>query len=168
MRYSEPPRDDGRQVTQHYTGVGEVMGVLELDRFFQQQFGRQFRAKRGGLFTLDDALSNNLIFVGSPTENLTLKKIPLAQGFVFRQASIGANCGNQVIVDLHPEPGAPAAYLPTPNARPLEMDYAVISLRHGLDPSRWTLILAGITTVGTRRPSIMFATTPLLKNCCTS
>jgi hypothetical protein len=150
MRYYDPSRYNREQITQHYTGIGEVMGVLELDRLFQQQFGRQFRIKRGGLFTLDDARNNNLIFVGSPVENPTLEKIPNNHEFVFRRLIAGPNRGGWVIVDLHPQPGETGIFLPTPQTRPMEVDYAIITLMHGLDRSRWTLILAGISTVGTQ------------------
>jgi hypothetical protein len=150
MRYFEPDHDAGKQVTEHYTGVGEVIGVLELDRMFEQRFGRQFEVKRGGLFTLDDALKNNLIFVGSPTENLTLNNIPGPQDFVFSQIPGGPSRGDPMIVDLHPPPGAPSTYLPTPPTLPMKVDYAIIVLMHGLDRSHWTLILAGTSTIGTQ------------------
>jgi hypothetical protein len=149
MRYFEPSRDSRDQITQHYTGVGEVMGVLELERQFQQ-FGRQFQIKQGALFTLDDARHSNLIFVGSPTENLTLGEIPNTREFVFRHLPSGPNRWNDAIVDLHPRFGENGIFLRTPRTRPMEMDYAVIALTHGLDRSRWTLILAGISTIGTQ------------------
>lgn len=36
----------------------------------------RFEFKRGALFSLDDAKNNHLIFVGSPSKNLTLLGIP--------------------------------------------------------------------------------------------
>jgi hypothetical protein len=149
MRYFDPSRDSTDQLQQHYTGIGEVMGVLALDRLFQQQFGRTFHIKRSGLFTLDDARDNNLIFVGSPTENLTLAKIPNTQEFIFRKLDSGPNRGEQVVVDAHPQAVGSGVFLPTPRGRPMTDDYAVIALMRGLDRSRWTLILAGASTVGT-------------------
>jgi hypothetical protein len=149
MHYYDPSRDNREEITQHYTGVGEVMGVLELDRLFQQQFGRQFRTKRSGLFTLDDARNNSLIFVGSQVENPTLDKIPNSREFVFRRSIAGPNRGGWVIVDLHPQTAETGIFLPTPQTRPMEVDYAIIALMYGLDRSRWTLILAGTSTVGT-------------------
>jgi hypothetical protein len=32
----------------------------------------------------------------------------------------------------------------------METDYAVITLMHGLDRARWTLVLAGASTIGTQ------------------
>jgi hypothetical protein len=150
MRYYDPSHDSRDQISQHYTGVGEVMGVLELHQLFQQFGGARFRVKRSGLFTLDDARDNNLIFVGSPTENLTLNQIPNAREFAFRRQPAGPNRWQEVIVDLHPRPGEASVYVPTPQTRPMEVDYAVVSLTHGLEHRRWTLILAGVSTVGTQ------------------
>lgn len=149
MRYFKPDRDSRDHVTQHYTGVGEVMGVLELDRLFQK-FGSQFHIKRSGLFTLDDARGNNLIFVGSPMENLTLKQIPGTRDFVFRRLTEGQENGQEAIIDLHPPPGGTNTFLSTPRGRPMDVDYAVVALMRGLDLSRWTLVLAGTSTIGTQ------------------
>lgn len=144
MRYYVPSRDKSTEVTQHYTGVGEVAGVLNLDRLFRK-FGRQFHVKRGGLFTMDDARNNNLIFVGSPTENLTLGKLSDSLEFVFRAVPDGPDHWRQTILDKHPHPGNPSTYVPTPT-----MEYAVISLSRGIDRSHWTMILAGTSTIGTQ------------------
>src|SRR5581483_9601986 len=82
MRYFSAPRDTGTQIWDHYTGVGEVLAVHQLDQAFGL-FNRHVRVKRGSLFSLDDAENNNLIFVGSPSENLTLSDIPSTKEFVF-------------------------------------------------------------------------------------
>ena len=148
MRYYEPSRDQHSRITQHYTGVGEVLGVLELDRLFQRS-NRRFHVKRGSLFTLDDARANNLIFVGSPTENLTLKEIPGTQEFQFRRIPAQPNQHQEVIVNTHPHAGESSIYAFT-DGKPNEgYDYAVIALRRGLDSAQWTLILAGTSTIGT-------------------
>ncbi len=150
MRYFDPSRDSRDQITeQHYTGVGEVVGVLELDRVFQQ-FQRQFRIKRGGLFALDEARDNNLIFIGSPAENVPLGEILNTREFVFRRLPAGSNGWDYAVVDLHPGLGKANTFLSTPRTRPMELDYAIIALMHGLDRSHWTLILAGTSTIGTQ------------------
>jgi hypothetical protein len=149
MRYYDPSKDSRDRATQRYTGFGEVMGVEELEDLFLH-LGRQFRVKRGGLFTLDDARKNNLIFVGSPTENLTLGEIPQSGGFAFKRLQTGKDDWVQGVVDLQPRAGESSEYLPTPDSRPMEVDYAVVTLAHGLDRTRWILILAGASTVGTQ------------------
>jgi hypothetical protein len=158
MRYYDPSKDSRDQISQHYTGIGEVMGVEELEGLFLR-LGRQIQIKRGGLFTLDDARKNNLIFVGSPTENLTLGQIPQSSGFAFRRLQVGQNDWAQAVIDLRPRPGEIATYLPSPETQPMQVDYAVITLTHGLDHSQWTLILAGASTVGTQA-AVDFACDP--------
>lgn len=159
MRYFDPARDSRDQIKrQHYAGIGEVMGVEELAVLFSR-LGRQFQIKRGGLFTLDDARRNNLIFVGSRTENLTLDEIPNTSGFVFKRLQVGKNDWVQGVVDLRPRPGEGTTYLPTPESQPLQVDYSVITLTHGLERSRWTLVLAGTSTVGTEA-AVDFACDP--------
>ena len=50
----------------------------------------RFECKRGALFSLDDAKNNDLIFVGSPLENLTLLDISGTEELVFRRLDSGA------------------------------------------------------------------------------
>ena len=158
MRYYDPSKDSRDRVTQRYTAFGEVMGVEELEGLFPRM-GRQIQVKRGGLFTLDDARRNNLIFVGSPIENLTLGEIPYNTGFVFKRLPVGRGDWVQGVVDLQPRPGETGDYLPTQESRPTEVDYAVVTLTHGLDRTRWILILAGGSTVGTQA-AVDFACDP--------
>jgi hypothetical protein len=149
MRYYDSSKDSRDHVSQNYTGIGEVMGVKELEGLFLRM-GRGFQIKRGGLFTLDDARENNLIFVGSPTENLTLGEIPHNSGFVFKRLRIGKDDWVEGVVDLQPHAGESGVYVPTPESQTTEVDYAVVTLTHGLDHSRWILILAGASTIGTQ------------------
>lgn len=149
MRYLNPARDSDQLILDHYTGVGEVLAIHELDRVFNQ-LNQPIRVKRGSLFSLDDARNNDLIFVGSPAENLTLLDLPGSQEFVFKRFDSGPHKGELGIVNAHPEPGQPAAFYPTDSVHPLVEDYAVIALIHGLDPARHVMILAGTTTIGTQ------------------
>jgi hypothetical protein len=149
MRYYDSTRDKGSFILDHYTGVGEVLAVHELDRVFGL-LHRQIRLKRGNLFSLDDAKNNNLIFVGSPFENLTLLEIPGTQEFVFRRMTSGSRKDEEAIVNIHPQPGEAKEYLPSPRNASLTEDYAVIGLVRGINPSQAVLILAGTTTIGTQ------------------
>lgn len=149
MRYYDPKRDASSQVLDHYTGVGEVLAVHELDGVFAA-LRQPIRVKRGSLFSLDDAKNNDLIFIGSPSENLALRDIPSTKAFVFKQVASGPRAGNMEIVNVHPESGEPKEVLATPANQPLTEDYAVIALVKGLNPSRSVLILAGTTTMGTQ------------------
>lgn len=149
MRYMDPARDSRDVILDHYTGVGEVLAVHELDKVFAQ-LNHSIDVKRGSLFTLDDAKENNLIFVGSPAENLTLLDVPGSQEFVFQRLDAGPHKGELGIVNVHPEAGQPAIYYPSNSSQPLTEDYAIIALVSGLDPERHILILAGTTTLGTQ------------------
>jgi hypothetical protein len=149
MRYLDPSRDAQPKILDHYTGVGEVLAVHELDRLFDS-LHRKIRVKRGSLLSLDDVKNNDVIFVGSPAENLTLLEIPGSQEFVFQRLTSGPRKGDLGIVNLHPQSGEPKEFLGTPNDLPLTDDYSVIALRKGLNPSNSVLILAGTTTLGTQ------------------
>ena len=149
MRYFDPSRDPREKIFDHYTGVGEVLAIHSLDYAFDR-LHQKIRVKRGSLFSLDDAKNNDLIFVGSPTENLTLLEIPGTQDFVFKTVPSGVRKGNNEIINVHPQPGEPKEFLATPANLPLTEEFAVIALVRGLNPSHSALILAGTTTIGTQ------------------
>jgi hypothetical protein len=150
LRYYDSARDQkATAIFDHYTGVGEVLSVHALDHLFET-FHREIRVKRGSLFSLDDAKNNNLIFVGSPLENLTLLEVPGTEEFVFHRVTTGPRKGDPEIVNVHPQPGEAKEFLGTPGDQQLTEDYAVIALVKGLEPSQSVLILAGDTTMGTQ------------------
>src|SRR5206468_998454 len=145
MRYYNRAKDSGAVILDHYTGVGEVLAVHALDNVFMK-LHQPIRVKRGSLFSLDDAKNNDLIFIGSPSENLTLLEIPSTKEFVFRQIGSGPRAGNVEIVNVHPGADEPKSFLATPSDEALADDYSVVALVKGLNPSRSELILAGTTT----------------------
>jgi len=149
MRYYDSGRDSQARVLDYYTGVGEVIAVHALDKVFGQ-LRQEIRVKRGSLFSLDDAKNNDLIFIGSPSENLTLLELPSTQNFVFQKVASGVSAGAMKIINVHPESGELKEFLATPPSEPLADDYSIIALNRGLDPSRSVLILAGTTTIGTQ------------------
>jgi len=149
MRYYRSAQDGQAHILDHYTGVGEVLAVHALDNVFVK-LHQPIRVKRGSLFSLDDAKNNDLIFIGSPSENLTLLEIPSTKEFVFRQIASGPRAGNMEIINVHPGADEPKSFLATPSAEALADDYSVVALVKGLNPSRSELILAGTTTIGTQ------------------
>jgi hypothetical protein len=149
MRYYNSSSDAGSFILDHYTGVGEVLAIHQLDRVFFL-LNHPLRVKRGALFSLDDAKNNDLIFVGSPSENLTLADIPGTREFVFKRLDSGPRKGDLAVLNVHPLPGEPQLFLATPANQPTVEDYAVVSLLPGLDPTRSILILAGNSTFGTQ------------------
>lgn len=149
MRYFDPKRDSRSLILDHYTGVGEVLAVHALDSVFAQ-LGRPILVKRGSLLSLDDAKNNNLIFLGSPAENLPLRDIPNTREFVFQQLTSGPRKGDLAILNLHPQVGEPNAFLASPSNLPLTEEYSVIARVREGNPSQSVMILAGTTTIGTQ------------------
>jgi hypothetical protein len=149
MHYFNPSTDSRQAILDHYTGVGEVLAIHELDRVFGI-LNRQLRVKRGALFSLDDVRNNDLIFIGSPAENLTLLEIPGTQEFVFQRVNSGSRAGDVEVINVHPEAGESQIFLASPSSQSVNEDYAIVGLMPGLDPARSMLILAGTTTVGTQ------------------
>lgn len=148
MRYFNPVLDSKEGILDHYTGVGEVLAIHELDRLFTS-FHRGIRVKRGRLLSFDDVKNNDLIFVGSSSENLTLRDLPMTRDFVFQNVESGPRKGDLAIVNVHPREGEVGSYLAM-SGRPLVEDYALVGLVPGLNPGRWVMILAGTTTIGTQ------------------
>jgi hypothetical protein len=149
MRYYDAKRDDKARTLDHYTGVGEVLAVHALDGVFAQ-LKQQLRLKRGSLFSLDDAKNNDLIFIGSPSENLTLLEIPNTREFVFHTVDCCERAGDVEIVNVHPAAGEARNYMASPTNHTMTEDYSVIAFVPGLEASYSVLILAGTTTIGTQ------------------
>ena len=146
MRYFDAKRDQPSLANHHYTGIGELAGAVKLGVLFQQ-FGRPFRLKRGSLFSLDDALQNDLIFLGSPTENPPLSKLLTTHEFAF--GSVPTDPQHRFgVVDLHTHAGEPTGFVT--DTSPGGADYAIIALAKGVNPSHRILILEGTSTLTTQ------------------
>jgi hypothetical protein len=148
LRYLDPAKDKGDAIFDHYTGIGEVMAIHELDQLFTQ-FRHGVVVKRGRLLAMDDVKNNDLIFVGSPSENLTLRDLPAMQEFQFRRLDSGSRKGDLGIVNLHPAADEQTRYLNSA-VLPITEDYAVIGLLPGPTRQHWVMTLAGISTIGTQ------------------
>jgi len=148
LRYYNPALDANAVILDHYTGVGEVMAIHELDNLFSS-WHRVMRLKRGRLLTWDDAKASNMVFIGSPSENLSLREIPGTVEFAFKVATDGPRKGDLSLVNTHRRAGEESVYFSSP-AVPIREDYGVVGLLPGLSASRHALILAGLTTLGTQ------------------
>jgi len=149
MRYFDEAKDGKVPILDHYTGVGEVLAVHDLDVVFGM-LRRSLRIKRGSLFSLDDAKNNDLILIGSPGENFTLLDIPSTKEFTFRRKQEGVRAGNMEIINVKPQENEATGYMATPSNVNMLEDYAVVALVKALDPEHSELILAGTTTIGTQ------------------
>jgi hypothetical protein len=151
---SQSPTDiHSSYISDHYTGVGEVMGVFSLGNLFAKA-SHTFKVKRSLLLTWDDLkFTENIVVLGSPAENLFLRQLPQDQDFVFRVAKADNQEERFGIVNLRPKRGEESAYLDRDDATStseISEDYALISLLRGLETNHRLLILAGITTFGTQ------------------
>ena len=149
LRYYNASNDTRERVFDHYTGVGEVLAVHNIDEVFATLHGR-VRVKRGSLFSLDDVKQNNLIFLGSPAENLTLRDIPNTSHFMFQRVGSGPRTGDLAIATVSPQAGEPKISMASPVDQSLTEDYAVVGLKRGIESSHLVLIIAGTTTFGTQ------------------
>jgi hypothetical protein len=148
MRYFDPLRDSRSAILDHYSGVGEVLAIHEIDRLFAR-LNHGLRVKRGGLLSLDDVKANDVIFVGSPSENLTLREIPSTREFIFRRRSDDPRKGDLEVSNVHPQAGEQANFMASPSNM-LSEDYAVIGAFPANFSGQWIMTLAGITTIGTQ------------------
>jgi hypothetical protein len=147
LRYYRPDQDSAASVFDHYTGVGEVISIHELDQVFAR-LGRPLQLKRGRLLNWDDAKNRDVVFLGSPSENLSLRELSLGREFRFETVTAAPRKGDLGIANLHPAPGEAAVYLGS-RELPITEDYAVVELAPGPTNGR-ILMLAGTTTFGTQ------------------
>lgn len=142
----------GRVVTEHYTGVGEVLGVYALGDLFCR-FGHPFHVKRSLLLNWDDLKTENIVVLGSPAENFLLRDLPQRQDFVFGLVKDGRQNATFGLTNTVPHAGEQNTYLARqegPSRSQISEDYALISFLRGLEPQRRLVILAGVTTFGTQ------------------
>ncbi|MBI1764779.1 MAG: hypothetical protein HYR56_25495 [Acidobacteria bacterium] len=136
----------------HYTGIGEAMGIYFLGEFFARA-QHPFRVKRSLLLTWDDAKLENIVVLGSPAENLFLLELPQRQEFVFGWVKDEHGHDVNAIINTDPQPGEQERYVAKQfGASPSQIseDYALVSLLQGLSDKNRLLILAGINTYGTQ------------------
>jgi hypothetical protein len=148
LRYFTPGRDAPEAVFDHYTGVGEVLSVHQLDQVFHG-LNRRVQVKRGRLLSWDDAQNRDVVFLGSPSENLSLRDVPLGREFRFEIVQEPPRTGDLGIVNVHPAAGEQAVYFGS-RQLPITEDYALVELVRGAAPAQSILLLAGTTTFGTQ------------------
>lgn len=148
LRYFNPATDARQPVEDLYTGVGEALAIAGLSDAIHS-LGRPIMVKRSRLLTWDQTKNRDLIFVGSPTENLSLRDLAMSREFHFRLMRPGEpRPGDLALVNEHPRPDEPRFFFAS--ALPLTEDYALITLQPGPHPGQNVLLLAGTTTLGTQ------------------
>jgi hypothetical protein len=157
--FGSPPPEQAHQnaragttVTEHYTGVGEVLGVYALGDLFCR-FGHPFHVKRSLLLNWDDLKTENIVVLGSPAENFLLRDLPQRQDFVFGLVKDERRNSTFGLTNTVPHSGEQTTYLAKqegPSRSQISEDYALISFLRGIEPQRRLVILAGVTTFGTQ------------------
>ena len=146
------PERPGQILTEHYTGIGEVMGIYSLSDLFAR-VGRPLRVKRSLLLNWDDLKTSNIVVLGSPAENYLIRNLPQAQDFVFRSVKDDKRANAFGLVNTKVKQGEQPIYLARqegPSRSQISEDYALISMLRGLEENRRLFILAGVTTFGTQ------------------
>jgi hypothetical protein len=149
------PRTANLRYFDLYTGTGEVVAAVKIARLLGAE-KQDVSVERSGLVSYDNIRGGNVIFLGSSAEDAVLEKLPIDAEMVFDLTGEDA-----VIRDRASAAGQPPSYGlgRDPKTGEYQTDYALISLLPSVDPGRYVLVLAGITTLGTQAAA-EFATSP--------
>ena len=149
------PRTGNLRYFDLYTGTGEVVAAVMIARLLAAE-KQDFSVERSRLVSYDNIRGGNVIFLGSSAEDAVLEKLPIDAELVFDLTGEDA-----VIRDRPSAPGQTHSYRLGRDQKTGEYqtDYALISLLPSVDPGRYVLVLAGITTLGTQAAA-EFATSP--------
>jgi hypothetical protein len=132
-----------------------VVAAVKIARLLGAE-KQDLSVERSGLVSYDNIRGGNVIFLGSSAEDAVLEKLPIDAELFFDLSGEDA-----VIRDRASAPGQPGSYRlgRDPKTGEYQTDYALISLLPSVDPGRYVLVLAGITTLGTQAAA-EFATSP--------
>jgi hypothetical protein len=134
-----------------YTGTGDAMCIYLLTRYFTER-GLTLEFVPSSLFNLQELRDKNVIFLGSPRENIVLSKMNIALDMQFVRRNNPANRPFLAIENLRPRPGEQQLYearLSPLSGNPEEV-YALISYLPGFAANSHFLVLAGESTAGTQ------------------
>jgi len=157
LEYVSPalPKTGNLRYFDLYTGTGEVVAAVKIARLLSTQ-KQDVSVERSRLVSYDNIRGGNVIFLGSSAEDAVLEKLPIDAELVFDLSGEDA-----VIRDRPTASGEPHSYglVRDPRTGEYRTDHALISLLPSVDPGRYVLVLAGITTLGTQAAA-EFATSP--------
>ena len=97
----------------------------------------------------DDVKNREVVFLGSPSENLSLRELSLSREFRFETMKTPPRVGDLGIVNLHPVAGEEPVYFGSKEL-PITEDYALVEMSAANGTARSVLMLAGTTTFGTQ------------------
>jgi hypothetical protein len=134
-----------------YTGTGEAVCIALLVRYFTQH-GKVLDVRASNLLNAQELRDSDVIFLGSPRENLFLDKMDMAMDFRFVRRQNPAGRPFMAIQNQRPRPGESPLYearLAPASKNPAEV-YALISFLPGHAPNSHFLVLAGQASAGTQ------------------
>jgi len=134
-----------------YTGTGEAVCIALLERYFTQH-GKVLDVRASSLLNAQELRDSDVIFLGSPRENLFLDKMDMAMDFRFVRRQNPAGRPFMAIQNQRPRPGELPLYeasLAPASMNPTEV-YALISFLPGHAPDSHFLLLAGQASAGTQ------------------
>ena len=134
-----------------YSGTGEAQCIFLLTRAFTQR-GKPIEVRASSLINPQELRDSNVIFLGSPRENILLSKMTTALDFRFVRRLNPAGRPFLAIENARPRGGEQPLYearLSAATGNPQEV-YALVSSLPGLASNSQFLILAGQSTAGTQ------------------
>jgi hypothetical protein len=146
LRYLRPG-EQASGLLDTYTGIGEVFAVDAIHGALAR-LGRSYELRRSQQLSWDEAKSRDLVFIGSPSENLPVRQMSLQKSFAFQVSSGPVRPGDLALVNINPRQGEQKQYFATPKP-PITEDYAIVEVSSGANPSQCAVLLAGTTTYGT-------------------
>ena len=133
--------DSSEAINETYAGTGEVIAVHDLDVAFST-LNRSLVVKRSQLLTWDEVQGRNLIFLGSPAQNLPTGEVRI-EGFHFALQG-----QENVLVNEKPATGEPNSFVGS--GPPYTSGYALVAYTDSPNHVNSALVLGGTNTFGTQ------------------
>ena len=133
--------DSSEAINETYAGTGEVIAVHDLDVAFST-LNRSLVVKRSQLLTWDEVQGRNLIFLGSPAQNLPTGEVRI-EGFHFALQG-----QENVLVNEKPATGEPDSFVGS--GPPYTSGYALVAYTDSPNHVNSALVLGGTNTFGTQ------------------
>jgi hypothetical protein len=129
--------------TADYTGMGEAISAHRISELFSTA-GRTLTVKQSRTVSAEDVKGHNLILLGSVWANEWSGKLSIKEDFT--------HSVNATIVNNNPGPGEEREYKPSFDERTGEstVDYALITVKPGVNDQNTLMILGGIKSEGTQ------------------
>lgn len=125
-----------------YTGIGEAIGTYRISNLLQGS-GKPTILRQSRSLSADDLKNHDVILVGSIYSNQWSKPVSVRENFIYTRRSS--------IENREPLPGELKEYTSEFNQQTgeLTIDYALITVTHGVSSDRRLMVLAGIFSEGT-------------------